>query len=90
MSDIDTEVVDSLKVLDPDGRLEKRTNTGMSGCPLCAISVLTRRSKKARYSITSSACASSVGGTSRPTAFAIIWSETVTSTRPVGLDHYGS
>ena len=24
MSDIDTEVVDSLKVLDPDGRLEKR------------------------------------------------------------------
>ena len=25
MSDIDTVVVDSLKVLDPDGRLEKRT-----------------------------------------------------------------
>ena len=25
MSDIDTGVVDSLKVLDPDGRLEKRT-----------------------------------------------------------------
>jgi len=25
VSDIDTEVVDSLKVLDPDGRLEKRT-----------------------------------------------------------------
>jgi hypothetical protein len=25
-SDIDTGVVDSLKVLDPDGRLEKRTN----------------------------------------------------------------
>ena len=26
MSDIDTGVVDSLKALDPDGRLEKRTN----------------------------------------------------------------
>ena len=25
VSDIDTEVVDSLKALDPDGRLEKRT-----------------------------------------------------------------
>ena len=33
VSDIDTGVVDSLKVLDPDGRLEKRTNSrhlGMS------------------------------------------------------------
>ena len=28
MSDIDTGVVVSLKVLDPDGRLEKRTNSG--------------------------------------------------------------
>jgi hypothetical protein len=46
--------------------------------------------QKSHYSITSSACASSVGGTSRPTAFAIIWSETVTLTRPVGLDHYES
>jgi hypothetical protein len=26
VSDIDTGVVDSLKALDPDGRLEKRTN----------------------------------------------------------------
>ena len=26
VSDIDTEVVDSLKVLDPDGRLEKQPN----------------------------------------------------------------
>jgi hypothetical protein len=26
VSDIDTAVVDSLKALDPDGRLEKRTN----------------------------------------------------------------
>ena len=33
VSDIDTGVVDSLKVLDPDGRLEKRTkrrHVGMS------------------------------------------------------------
>src|SRR5260221_12623411 len=28
VSDIDTAVVDSLKALDPDGRLEKRTNSG--------------------------------------------------------------
>ena len=35
MSDIDTAVVVSLKVLDPDGRLEKRTK---SVCPLCAMS----------------------------------------------------
>jgi len=27
VSDIDTGVVDSLKALDPDGRLEKRTNS---------------------------------------------------------------
>jgi hypothetical protein len=30
VSDIDTGVVVSLKVLDPDGRLEKRTNSGSS------------------------------------------------------------
>ena len=30
MSDIDTGVVVSLKVLDPDGRLEKRTNSKTS------------------------------------------------------------
>src|SRR5262245_59459365 len=37
VSDIDTGVVDSLKALDPDGRLEKRTNSGRLGmsafCP---------------------------------------------------------
>jgi len=27
VSDIDTEVVDSLKALDPDGRLEKQTSS---------------------------------------------------------------
>jgi len=31
VSDIDTAVVVSLKVLDPDGRLEKRTNSGHVG-----------------------------------------------------------
>ena len=31
VSDIDTGVVVSLKVLDPDGRLEKRTNSGQLG-----------------------------------------------------------
>jgi hypothetical protein len=36
----------------------------------CATRVITRRSKKYRYSITSSARASSVGGASRPIAFA--------------------
>ena len=39
--------------------------------PLCANSVLTHRSKKHRYSITSSAVASSVGGTVRPSSFAV-------------------
>jgi len=38
VSDIDTGVVVSLKVLDPDGRLEKRTNiSGFSVSPLCSI-----------------------------------------------------
>ena len=31
VSDIDTEVVDSLKALDPDGRLEKQTWIGAMG-----------------------------------------------------------
>ena len=31
MSDIDTGVADSLKVLDPDGRLEKRTCASLPG-----------------------------------------------------------
>ena len=34
VSDIDTGVVVSLKVLDPDGRLEKRTNSGHLGMSL--------------------------------------------------------
>src|SRR5215831_10429655 len=39
--------------------------------PLCPISDRTQRSKKYRYSITSSARTSSVGGTSRPSALAV-------------------
>jgi len=41
--------------------------------PLCAKSDLTHCSKRHRYSITSSASASSVGGTLMPSAFAV-WS----------------
>ena len=38
VSDIDTGVVDSLKVLDPDGRLEKRTNSRHAGMSaLCHV-----------------------------------------------------
>jgi hypothetical protein len=39
VSDIDTGVVVSLKVLDPDGRLEKRTNSRhLDNSALCPIS----------------------------------------------------
>ena len=41
-------------------------------CPLCANSCQMRRSKQHLYSITSSARASSAGGTSRPSAFAVV------------------
>ena len=34
MSDIDTAAMDSLKALDPTGRLEKRTSNIGSECPL--------------------------------------------------------
>src|SRR5262249_61851747 len=40
--------------------------------PLSAIPGVMHRSKKHRYSITSSARASSVGGTSSPSAFAVL------------------
>jgi hypothetical protein len=42
------------------------------GCPLCAKSGLMHRSKKCPYSITSSARASSEGGTVRPRALAVV------------------
>src|SRR5260221_12720246 len=71
VSDIDTAVVDSLKAIDPDGRLEKRTNTRPPSyvrlVPQAAVSNL---SKPPLYSITSSASASSVGGISRPSSLA--------------------
>src|SRR5262245_30560247 len=44
----------------------------VSAFPLCARTGLTHRSKQLGYSITSSARASSVGGTSRPSAFAVL------------------
>ena len=47
MSDIDTGVVDSLKVLDPDGRLEKRTSRQTSRVVRFVAS-----QQKHRYSIT--------------------------------------
>ena len=56
MSDIALELVDSLKVLDPDGRLEKQTY---------AVQQI------AAYSITSSPCASGVGGMVTPRALAV-------------------
>jgi hypothetical protein len=58
VSDIDTGVVVSLKVLDPDGRLEKRTKAdklGMSA--LCQKRTFALQ--QISYSITSSASASS-------------------------------
>src|SRR5262245_12240217 len=42
------------------------------GCPLRANRVLTRRSKKHRYSITSSASASTLAGMVRPSARAVL------------------
>src|SRR4029077_6582873 len=57
VSDIDTALVDSLKVLDPDGRLEKPTYAAQ---------------QIALYSITSSARASRDGGTSRPSDLAVL------------------
>ena len=65
MSDIALELPDSLKVLDPDGRLEKRTSRAcLDMSALCADRVLMHCSKIVLYSITSSARASTDGGTS--------------------------
>ena len=43
-----------------------------SACPLCANSGLMQRSKKNRYSITSSARPSNLGGTSMPSDLAVL------------------
>jgi hypothetical protein len=66
VSDIDTVVVDSLKALDPDGRLEKRTLLGGLARQKSARKRHVRRSKQHHYSITSSASARRVGGISMP------------------------
>ena len=71
MSDIDTGVVDGLKALDPDGRIRE--------------AAVSDRSKQCSYSITSSARASSVGGTSMPSVFAVLW--LITSSYFVGGLH---
>ena len=61
VSDIDTGVVVSLKVLDPDGRLEKRTNSRHAGMSaLCHKQTFALQ--QISYSITSSARASSLLG----------------------------
>ena len=67
----------------PSVRLaRKRPSAVKYDPPLRANRVLTRRSKKHRYSITSSARASSVGGTSRPSTLAVV--RLITSSNLVG------
>jgi len=68
VSDIALELLDSLKVLDPDGRLEKRTSAHGSKVP---IPVVSRCSTRTRYSITSSAATSSLSGTVMPSILAV-------------------
>ena len=51
---------------------ENGHQAGRLRCPLCATSCHMHRSKQCRYSITSSARASSVGGTVRPSALAVL------------------
>ena len=46
-SDIDTGAVDSLKVLDPDGRLEKRSFRGIHST--CLSALVKDRAMEARY-----------------------------------------
>jgi hypothetical protein len=52
--------------------LESRHSSALSRCPFRANSGLMQRSKNDRYSITSSARADRVGGTSMPSAFAVL------------------
>src|SRR5215471_11646248 len=52
---------------------ESGQRADISACPLCAKSGLMHCSKTHRYSITSSARASKVVGTSRPIALAALW-----------------
>ena len=71
MSDIDTAAVDSLKVLDPNRPIREATRILLRrDWSLRANRCHMHRSKFHRYSITSSARASSDGGIVRPSAFA--------------------
>ena len=72
MSDIDTGVVVSLKVLDPDGRLEKRTKSGHRGMSALCQKRTHAVPQNVSYSITSSARPSSGSGTAMPTALAAL------------------
>jgi hypothetical protein len=77
------------KTLRSMGRIQKReTNylqivkSGLhrtAGPYRCAISGLTQRSKKDRYSMTSSAAISKPGGTVKPSAFAVLRLTTVSN-----------
>src|SRR6266404_5449277 len=51
---------------------ESGLKSDIGPCPGCANMRLMHRSKQHFYSITSSACASSVGGTVRPSVFAVL------------------
>ena len=71
MSDIDTGVVVSLKVLDPDGRLEKRTNSRHLG-----MSALCQNRTHALQQTTYELHASFdylVGGSRAPSGHAQLW-----------------
>src|SRR5258706_15677088 len=69
VSDIDTAVVDSLKALDPDGRLEKRTNSSQSRYGRLVPRPAVSRCSKRSYSITPSARTRKDSGTVSPSAF---------------------
>src|SRR6266513_4388453 len=72
VSEIDTVVVDSLKALDPEWPI-READVHPRCCYVAFVpgAAVSRCSNTACYSITSSARASSIGGTSRPCAFAV-------------------
>src|SRR5258706_2632718 len=72
VSDIDTGVADSLKVLDPDGRLEKPTLLGAVGTAEKCQEPTHAPQQNRAYSITASAIEIRSGGTSRPIARAVL------------------
>jgi hypothetical protein len=66
-SDIDTALVDSLKVLDPKGPIREADITHRQS----DVRKVPRLGHQPRYSITSSASANKVGGTTMPSVFAV-------------------